>query len=78
MVSERNILYEHSSHPAVAYKMIKLFLVLDLGTVCRFCMCVCVHISLWETAPLVVIQFHLKGVIFISFLLMVNSSGIDI
>lgn len=32
MVSEWNILYEHSSHPAVVCKMIKLFLVLDLGT----------------------------------------------
>jgi hypothetical protein len=42
-------------------------------------MCVCVYIYYWETAPLVVIQFHLKGVvIIISFLLMVSSSGIDI
>lgn len=43
MVSEWNI-YEHSSHPAVVYKMIKLFLVLDLGTACHLILYVCVLI----------------------------------
>lgn len=50
MVSEWNILYEHLSHSAVVYKMIKLFLVLDLGTACLLILYVYIHVIMGDSS----------------------------